>query len=195
MSTDQAVVVGRIVGSYGVHGWLRIEPFNDPNESVLLTARRWLLRRPDKAAADTAGPAAAAASRPTLHPGMPSLPGVFPVLHRKVQGEVLLASIGGVDVKEVADALRGCEIAVDRSEFPPVGDDEFYWIDLIGCSVSTPQGIELGLVEALDDHGAHPLLRVRDLEGRERLIPFVSAHVTEVDVQARRIVADWDPAF
>mgnify|MGYP001004525927 CR=1 FL=1 len=100
-----------------------------------------------------------------------------------------------VDAKEVADTFRGCEVAVDRSEFPPAGDDEFYWVDLIGCLVATPDGVELGLVEGLDDHGAHPLLRVRDPQGRERLIPFVSTHVPEVDVPARRIVADWDPDF
>ncbi|NLD70997.1 MAG: 16S rRNA processing protein RimM [Limnobacter sp.] len=188
MSTGRPVVVGRIVGSYGVRGWLRIEPFNDPNESVLLTARRWLFHRP-------ALPGTAMPGDRASRPGLPTLPAEFEVLRCKVQGDILLAAVEGVDAKEVADTFRGCEVAVDRSEFPPAGDDEFYWVDLIGCLVATPDGVELGLVEGLDDHGAHPLLRVRDPQGRERLIPFVSTHVPEVDVPARRIVADWDPDF
>jgi 16S rRNA processing protein RimM len=39
------------------------------------------------------------------------------------------------------------------------------------------------------------LLRLRADDGRERLIPFVDAHVPVVDVAGRRIVADWDPDF
>ena len=98
-------------------------------------------------------------------------------------------------MREVAEALRGCEVAVSRADFPPAGRDEFYWVDLIGCQVSTPEGVALGVVDAVDDHGAHPLLRLRADDGRERLIPFVDAHVPVVDVAGRRIVADWDPDF
>jgi 16S rRNA processing protein RimM len=29
----------------------------------------------------------------------------------------------------------------------------------------------------------------------ERMIPFVSAYIDEVDRQARRIVADWQPDY
>jgi 16S rRNA processing protein RimM len=84
---------------------------------------------------------------------------------------------------------------VSRADFPAADPDEFYWVDLIGCAVVTPDGVDLGSVEAVDDHGAHPLLLVRAQDGRERLIPFVSAHVPEVDLAGRKIVADWDPDF
>jgi 16S rRNA processing protein RimM len=59
----------------------------------------------------------------------------------------------------------------------------------------TPAGLALGRVDSVDHYGAHPLLRLRTDQGTETLIPFVSAHVLEVDLPARRIVADWDPEF
>jgi 16S rRNA processing protein RimM len=191
-----AVVVGRIDGAYGVRGGLRIEPFNDPRDSVLLKARRWYLtgfasRQKDSSRKDR--PVAPGAA------GRPALPFRLPVLVEvsrcRVHAAGLVATVSGIDVKESADALRGCEIAVSRADFPPAGSGEYYWVDLVGCAVVTPAGVPLGVVEAVDDHGAHPLLRLRAEDGRERLIPFVEAHVPEVDVAGRRIVADWDPDF
>jgi 16S rRNA processing protein RimM len=47
-------------------------------------------------------------------------------------------------------------------------------------------------VTSLDDHGAHPILAVRDEAGHERLIPYVPVYVVSVDVSQRRIVVDWE---
>lgn len=183
------VVVGRVVGSYGVQGWLKIEPFNDPQESVLLRTHHWYLQRP-------------ASLRPgQVAPGRPSadltlvLPAEVSVENCRVHGATIIASVAGVAIKEAADSLRGCELGVRRIDFPETDADEFYWIDLIGCSVITPAGLALGLVDSVDHYGAHPLLRLRTGQGAEILIPFVAAHVLEVDLAARRIVADWDPEF
>jgi len=43
---DDAVEVGRVVGAWGVKGWIRIQPFSsDPK--ALFSSRRWFVRRPD----------------------------------------------------------------------------------------------------------------------------------------------------
>ena len=89
--------------------------------------------------------------------------------------------------REQGLALKGVEIQVDRADFPPTQDDEFYHADLIGCEVIGQQGARLGTVVAVDDHGAQQVLRLDD----GMLIPFVEAIVQSVDVAARRIQADW----
>ncbi|TXL63486.1 ribosome maturation factor RimM [Zeimonas arvi] len=191
-----AVVVGRVEGAYGVRGAMRIEPFNDPRDSVLLKARRWYLTGPasrQKGPSGTDGPVAPGAAGRQASPSR--FPVVVEVSRCRVHGAGLVATVSGIDVKESADALRGCEIAVSRADFPPPESGEYYWVDLVGCVVVTPDGVPLGVVEAVDDHGAHPLLRLRAEDGGARLIPFVDAHVPDVDVVGRRIVADWDPAF
>ncbi len=197
-----AVVVGRVEGAYGVRGMVRIEPFNDPRDSVLLKARRWYLTGPasrQKGPSGKDGPGASGAAGLQASPGRQASPFRFPavveVSRCRVHAAGLVATVSGIDVKELADALRGCEVAVSRADFPPAESGEYYWVDLVGCAVVTPDGVPLGVVEAVDDHGAHPLLRLRAEDGRERLIPFVDAHVPEVDVEGRRIVADWDPEF
>ena len=81
-----------------------------------------------------------------------------------------------------------------RSALPAAGEDEYYWSDLTGCRVRTTEGVELGVVERLFATGSNDVMVVQG-EGRERLIPFTSAAVPSVDLDARVLVVDWDPDF
>jgi ribosomal 30S subunit maturation factor RimM len=50
----------------------------------------------------------------------------------------------------------------------------------------------LGTIESVQDYGAHPILRVVAADGTVRLVPFVPAHVDQVDFDQRRVVVDWE---
>jgi len=70
---------------------------------------------------------------------------------------------------------------------------------LIGLAVVNRQGEALGTVVGLLESGLQGVLRVQPdaapgsagAAAEERLIPFVAACIDEVDLAARRIVADW----
>jgi len=47
----------------------------------------------------------------------------------------LVAQLMGVSGRDAAEALKGATVQISRSLFPPLADDEFYWVDLIGLSV------------------------------------------------------------
>ena len=90
------------------------------------------------------------------------------------------------------------EIGVPREELPAPAEDEMYWADLIGLAVVNREGVALGTVEAVDEFGAHPVLRVADVTAepaRKRLIPFVDALIDSVDRAAGRITVDWQPEY
>jgi 16S rRNA processing protein RimM len=159
------VLVGRISGSYGVQGWLKVNPFNAAQESVLLASRLWWLDR---------------------------APGTLQIIEARNQGSTVVARAEGVRAREAAAALKGATVSVRRAEFPAGAEDEYYWVDLIGCEVLNPRGVRLGEVTSVDDHGAHSLLNIAGGDGVARMVPFVSAIIQSVDLKARRIVADWD---
>ena len=186
MADPHWIGVGRIRGSHGVQGALKIEPYAAASESVLRHARRWRLVEAVEPSPDglPAGqvPAPRRAARPL------ALPQVVRRGRCRVQGDALVAELVLLDgqpplTREQALALK----SVDRADFPPTQDDEFYHADLIGCEVIGQQGARLGTVVAVDDHGAQQVLRLDD----GMLIPFVEAIVQSVDVAARRIQADW----
>jgi 16S rRNA processing protein RimM len=117
-------------------------------------------------------------------------PPLLRIAQAKAHGGLVVASCDDVPDRDAAQALTGATVLVPRSSFPTAGDGEYYWVDLIGCSVVNRDGASLGIVADLLDTGAHSVLRV--LAGEvERLIPFVAAYVDDVNLAQRRIGVDW----
>jgi 16S rRNA processing protein RimM len=175
-----AVEVARVVDAWGLKGWIKLQPFaTDPQ--ALFSSRRWYLRPPAHAVAAAA------------------LPALLHVTQSKTHGDTVVASTRELSDRDAARALRGARVYVARSSFPTAGDDEFYWVDLIGADVVNRQGEALGRVSAMIDTGPHSVLCVRRPDAgpevpdtlAERLIPFVAAYVDAVDTTARRIEVDW----
>ncbi len=164
------VPVGRIVGLYGVQGWVKIESWTEPRTKIF-DYHPWQLSAAPGAVTEIAG------------------------VKGRPQGKGLVACLPGVDDREMAAALVGSDIHVAREQLPPPGKDEYYWVDLEGLEVVTTEGVALGRISHLFATGANDVVVVRDGE-RERLIPFVQgSYVRSVDLSGGRMVVDWDPEF
>ncbi len=91
----------------------------------------------------------------------------------------------GVDDRAGAEALREADLLVERADAPPLPDGEYWSEDLEGCTVTTPDGRELGTVLAMRALPSCEVLEVGDL-----LVPMVGDAVVSIDLDARRIVVD-----
>jgi 16S rRNA processing protein RimM len=186
---DDAIEVGRIVDAWGIKGGIKVLPFSsDPQ--ALFSSRRWFLKPP----ADTPSRPAPKLAKPAAN-----LPTLLKITDCREQGDVVVATAQDVPDRNTAETLKGARVFVSRQSFPTAGTDEYYWIDLIGLDVLNREGILLGTVVDLLDTGAHSVLRLRKPgvavdakpDEAERLIPFVSAFVDQVDLPVRRITVDW----
>lgn len=164
MRDSDLVVMGYVSGAFGVRGWVKIQASTEYADSLL--------------------------DYPVWSMGKDGNWKIYTVEEGAVQPKALVAKLEGVDNREQAEAMRGYSIAVPRSEFPEPEEDEFYWTDLVGLEVFNKDGALLGKVTSLMETGANDVLVVHD-GTQQRLIPFVSAIVLEVDIAAKRIVADW----
>ena len=117
------------------------------------------------------------------------------VVEGRVHGAAVIARLEGIATREEAAGFRGAMVEVPREALPREGTGEVYLADLPGCRVVGANGLALGTVQAVDDYGAHPVLRVRDERGTERLIPLVPVYVKEVDLAARAIEVDWEADY
>lgn len=187
---EDAVEVARIADAWGIKGWFKIQAYStDPQ--ALFSARRWYLKAPDAATA----PAAAVVKRAAL-------PALLKILSVREHSDGLVASAEGVTDRNAAESLKGARVFVSRAQFPKADPDEFYWVDLMGLTVVNRQGDVLGVVSDLIDTGPHSVLRITPpgltapvKPDQERLVPFVSAYVDDVNLAERRILVDWGLDF
>lgn len=107
------------------------------------------------------------------------------------QGKAVVAHLEGVEDRDGAAELIGCDIAVARSELPKAEQGSYYWVDLEGLRVVNRDGREIGKVAYVMETGANDVL-VTEGE-QERLIPFVADKVIlDVDLDKGVITVDWE---
>jgi 16S rRNA processing protein RimM len=89
-----------------------------------------------------------------------------------------------------AEALAGLYVAIPREQRAPLGEDEVYIGDLIGCMVVDVAGgnaVEVGAIKDVDrGAGPTPILVVSGKSG-EILIPFAKIYLKKIDLDARRV--------
>ncbi|MFT3968416.1 MAG: ribosome maturation factor RimM [Sphingobium sp.] len=78
-----------------------------------------------------------------------------------------------------AEALRGTELTVPRSSFPPLEEGEFYHFDLIGLPCFSSDGSEVGHVVAVENFGAGDILEIGKPDGKRFMIPIHAAEIGE----------------
>ncbi len=100
-----------------------------------------------------------------------------------------LVAVDGIADRDAAQRLTGTKLYVARDALPPPDEEEYYLADLIGLSAQTQAGESLGLVTAVEDHGAGAFLMVSGAGG-EKLFPFTRAVVPVVDLAAGMITID-----
>ena len=116
----------------------------------------------------------------------------------KEHSDSVVACAHDLDDRNAAEALRGARIFISRSSFPTAGEDEYYWVDLIGLAVVNRLGDSMGTVRELLSTGPQTVLVLdfeQDGKTQERMIPFVSAYVDDVDLKAHRIRVDWQADY
>lgn len=165
--TERYVEVGRVVGIHGVRGKVKVEAWSgDP--SGLLAARRIRI------------------SPLRAEEGVRHREHEVKTAHRSGGCAVLL--LDGIDSVEEASALRGRIVSMRRSDLPLPGEDEFYWVDLVGCEVADAEGRPLGVVTGVAGGPAHDWLVV-SRGGGEAMLPLVADFIRKVDLAGRRITA------
>lgn len=192
---DDLVEVGRISDAYGVQGMIKVIPFSE-QETVLLDVNQWWLMRTDLK------------GKP-LEPMRDAL-----LVRSRSQGSAVVAKLKNIADRDQAQALKGTTVYISRSDFPSADEDEFYWVDLIGCTVYSSQTAPetlIGVVTEVSDNGAHGVLHIHRQQLNESgeqellmtakgkplevLIPFVKQMVPVVDLDKRYIQADWPVEF
>ena len=166
--SEQHISVGKISGVFGIKGWVKVFSFTDPRENIL-TYSPWLLKKGDQTK--------------TVN-----------VVEGQLQGKTIVAQLADIEDRDQAASLMGWDIFITQDQLPKAAKGEYYWSDLIGLQVETIDGVQLGVVDSLLETGANDVIIVQG--ERERVIPFLQGRtIIKVDLEAGKIIVDWDPDF
>jgi 16S rRNA processing protein RimM len=158
------VAVGKIGPAHGLRGEVIVAPFTD---------------QPDERFA----PGAVLVAEP-------GDAGPLTVESARWQGKRLVVRFAGVVDRSGAEALRGTDLLIPAADRPDLDDpDDFYDTDLIGLAAATVDGRVLGPVRDVVHAPAADYL-VIDVDGQDRLVPFLAAMVPSVDVAGGKVVID-----
>lgn len=101
----------------------------------------------------------------------------------------LLVTFGGVDDRNQAELLRGRYLYLPFEDVAPLEEGEVFYHQLLGMTVHTVDGEEVGKVAEVFEVSPADLLEVHGPRGVV-MIPFRSEIVVQVDVEAQRMVVD-----
>jgi 16S rRNA processing protein RimM len=151
---EKFLKVGQIVGTHGVRGEMRVQPWCDSPQ--FLAGFKKLYTNKD-------------------------LDNKLKVKSR-AHGNICLVKAEGVDSIESAEMLRGTVLYIDRSDCK-LPEGSYFIEDIIGCkAVDYNTNEELGTICDVSQTGANDVWHIKR-DGKEYLIPNVPVFVKKVDIE------------
>jgi 16S rRNA processing protein RimM len=160
--SEELIPVGKIIGTHGIKGQLKIHSYSGNFES-LSSARSVVLKAND---------------------------GTLREINLKsfnANSGKFIIGLQDFDDIDVVKPLVGNELCLKRCNLPKLTEDEYYWSDLIGLQVETDDGILLGVIFDIFETGSSDIYVVRN-EKREYLIPAIGDVVKQVDLDSGKII-------
>lgn len=158
--------MGKIASPYGVRGWTKVISYTDPIDN--------LLNYPDLL---------------IQHRNQWQL---IRVEKGKVHGKWLIVKLTGCDDREKVKEYTNNAIAILHEQFNPLKTKEYYWNDLIGLTVTTEAGIEVGTIDSLMETGSNDVIVIKDSYNRQILIPYIKQVVKSINLENKIMTVDWD---
>ena len=159
------IAVGRINGTWGVRGHVKVTPLTS-NPERFRAGATLIVRGERRLVLEVATPQ-----------GYPCV------------------RFQGYEDATAAEVLRGELIEIEERELAPLEEGEYYVHDLIGLEIVDREGARLGRLADVLTTGANDVYVVRREGTQEELIPAIPDVVLDVDLEAGRMTVDPLPGL
>ncbi len=101
---------------------------------------------------------------------------------------LLIIQLQSVTDRDAASDLRGAEVYIAAADAAPLGEDEFFYHDLIGLAAVTDTGDLIGEVCDVLETGAGEIAVIARHGRADALVPMVRDFIVAIDLVERRLV-------
>ncbi|MCL6611849.1 MAG: ribosome maturation factor RimM [Peptococcaceae bacterium] len=156
------IVIGKIVGTYGHRGMVKVFPLTDFPDRFFGMDRVTLEQDGKRR--------------------------VYTVAEVRRHRKHVLIRLEEVADMTGAESLRGAVIKIGREELTPLPEGSYYIFDIVGLKVFTEEGGYVGVVEDVLQTGANDVYVVDTGEKAPVLVPALKDVVREIDIRGGRMV-------
>lgn len=153
MDAEPYLAVARVVAPHGIRGEVRCEVITDFPERLKRTER--------------------------LYRGDNHIP--VELERARLDRQSAILKLAGIQSRDEAQALRGQMLYVPEAEAVRLPGDSYFWHQILGLTVRTDAGEELGEVAEIMQTGSNDVYVVRK-DGREILLPAIKDVVHDIDI-------------
>lgn len=158
--------VGRIVNTHGVRGEVRILSTTDFEEERFVVGNKL-----------------AAFKKEDKKPTWVTIQSV-----RRHKNFILLTFEGMNNINLVEPFKEGMlKVTKDQMEEDLLEENEYFYHDIIGCSVVSEEGETIGEVKDILQTGANDVWVVKGVKGKEQYIPYIEDVVKDINIDEKVI--------
>lgn len=154
-----AIVVGRVVGVFGLRGELKVEAYTDEPSRFQELTRLYVGARPVEVEIERA----------------------------RAHKRSVVLKLAGVDTVDEAATLVGMELWIPREEARALDPNEFFLQDILGAAVYDTEGASLGTVVDVLVTGGNEVFVVGGAS-QQLLVPAIQDALAEFSVANKRVV-------
>jgi 16S rRNA processing protein RimM len=152
MKSSLPIVLGKIISTHGINGWVSIDCYAHPPEN-LITYKTFL----DDKFEDE-----------------------IKILDIKIMPKKIIIKIENYNDINVSEKILGKNILVNNNDMPNLKDNEYYWKDLEGLSVFTTEKKYLGVVDFIFNNGSNDVLVIKK-DNNVYYVAFIKENISQID--------------
>ena len=149
MKQHSTVIIGKIVATHGIKGWVVIQSFSYPSQNIKNYDTFLYIKERKEG---------------------------IKIIDLKTMPKKMIIQIKNYDDINSSEHLVGHNIYIEASDIPTLKEGEYYWKDIEGLEVYTSKDSYIGSVDFIFNNGANDILAVK--QDKELVyIPYINDHI------------------
>lgn len=162
---NRDIIIGKIVGTHGNKGVLKVHPITDFPDRFL--------------------------GMESITVELGGIQRTYTIEKSDLYRRHILLKLAGIPDMNAAEALKGAYVKVAREELAELPEGSYYIFDIVGLKVYEAEGEPVGVVEDVIRTGANDVYVVNTGKG-PLLVPALKDVVKEIDIKGGRMVVNFE---
>ena len=134
MKSDNVIVIGKVLSTHGIDGWIAIESYSYPREKINTYNTHLIIDEQQVS---------------------------ITIKDLKIMPKKIIIKLEGYDHISDSEKILGEKIYIKTSDLKTLEDGEYYWHDLEGLDVYTTKEHYLGKVDFIFNNGSNDIMAIK----------------------------------